>query len=771
MKKVDKFAQDLSRNIVQKPVRWMLTALIIFVVASAGLFKITTNFSVKVWLDQNDQRILDLETHEDTFGSSDTIDVVIYNKKGIFNKETVEAIQKLTEEMWQVKDVVRVESLTNANWIDTVEDDINITPFLDEEVSLDKETLAKKRNSAVTDEQLRNNSISHTGNVAYIRSFLRVYKTNPAYKEIVKQVEEISKKYETEDIKIHHSGIAFINESLSRASDRDMKLVFPIVVILLIFILAFFFRSFLSIVYPFALIGVTIIATFGLEGHLGLEFNNILSAVPAVLIAIGLADSVHILISYRHNIIFEHEDNITAAIHSLKKNFIPTVLTTITTSIGFFSLTTAEIRPIHDLGLLSGFGTMFAWVFTYFFLGPILKYINFPKKEINENLSSLSFLYTFCNKYKYLINVSLPLLAIVMVFYGSKNIINADPVEYFDDSTAVKKTFNLVRQEFGGSRAIEMVFDSEKEEGVKDPEFLLKADKLIKWIESNEKVVRVNSLIQIIKKMNQTLNEGKEEFYAIPKTRRAVADQLFLYTLGLPEGMDLKNQLSLDNRKFRVIVMWDINDTMHSIEGTQEILDKAKEIGISVYEAGQSPIYNRINDLVVQTFFSSMSISIPMIFIIMLLVFKDLKLALLSLIPNVFPLATASGIMYLMGDEINIGNVIVFSVCLGIAVDDTIHFIANYKIKKSHGMSGINSLKSTLAQTGKALILTTIMLMLGFGAFVVGEFVPNQKFGIYCAIILFLALVSDLVLLPAILLASESEEKPANIELVSSQNS
>jgi len=771
MKKVDKFAQGFSRSIVQNPIRWICAGVIIFLICASGLFKIKTNFSVKVWLDPNDSRIHDLEKHEATFGSSDTIDVIVYNKKGIFDKKTIETVQKITEQMWQVTDVVRVESVTNANWIDTFEDDINISPFLDEEVSLDKKTLDLKRQQATTDDQLRNNSVSHTGKVAYIRSFLRVYKKNPAYKKIVLEVEELTKKFETEDIKIHLSGISYINESLSRASDRDMKLVFPVVVLLLAFILAFFFRSVLSVIYPFALIGISIIATFGIEGYLGLEFNNILSAVPAVLIAIGLADSVHVLISYRHNIIFENEDNITAAIHSLKKNFVPTVLTTITTSIGFFSLMTAEIRPIHDLGLMSGLGTILAWIFTYFILGAVLKFVKFPKKKIQEDISELSFLYTFCNKYKYLINFSLPLLGIVMAYYGTQNIINADPVEYFDESTPVKKTFNVVRSEFGGSRAIEMVFDSGKPEGVKDPEFLKKADKLINWIEQNPKVVNVNSIIQILKKMNQTLHEGKKEFYAIPDERRAVADQLFLYTLGLPAGMDLKNQLSLDNRKFRVIIMWDINDTMHAIEGTKKILKKADEIGISIYEAGQSPIYNRINDLVVQTFISSMSISIPVIFLIMLLVFKDLKLALLSLIPNVFPLATASGIMYLMGDEINIGNVIVFSVCLGIAVDDTIHFIANYKIKRSHGMTGVNALKSTLAQTGKALILTTIMLMLGFGMFILGEFVPNQKFGIYCAIILLLALVSDLILLPAILLATEREEEAPSIDLASSQNS
>lgn len=754
MKKIDEFSHEFCTSVVREPKKWRIISIAIFLITLLGIFQIKTNFSVKMWLYDDDPRIQALEVHEKLFGSSETMDVIIYKEDGIFDQETIKTLQNITNEMWQISDIVRVESLTNHNWITTEYDDIIITPFLDEEVSLDRNTLEDKKRLSTSDDQLVNNFISPNGKLAYIRSFLKTYQTNAPYEKIVKEVEQMLKKYERPGLKIHLSGIAFINESLRRASDRDMALVFPIIVLILTGILFYFFKTVLGVIFPFSLIVLSIASTFGVEGFLGLNFNNIISAVPAVLIAIGLADAIHILIGYRHNILFEDQDNETAAINSLIKNFIPTILTTITTSVGFFSLMTADITPIHDLGVLSAIGTMFAWFYTYFFLGTFLKYIKFkPKKEVNEKLKGTEFLYNICYRYKNYINIIFPILAVFMVYLGTKNVINADPVEYFAETTDIKQTFNRVQHEFGGSRAIELVFDSQKTEGIKDPEFLKKSDQLIKWLYEKPEVVKVNSIIQVIKKMNQTLNEGKDEFYKIPDSRRAVADLLFLYTLGLPEGMDLKNQVTLDNRRFRVILMWDVNDTMHAITKTEEILNKAKELGIHVYEGGQSPIYNRVNDLVVKTFFTSMSLSIPIIFLIVLFVFKDLKLSLMSLIPNLFPLAIASGIMYLNGDQVNIGNVIVFSVCLGIAVDDTIHFIANYKLKVNRGMDSVAALKSTLEQTGKALVLTTIMLSVGFGLFILGEFIPNQKFGIYCAIILFLALFADLVLLPAILLS------------------
>ncbi len=686
MKKLEQFAYRYANHIVNNPKIWLLISVLLFFSLSYGLIKIKSNFSVKIWLDKNDQRILDLNAYERKFGSSETIDIIIKNNSGVFDEKTFIPLKKITDQMWNITDVVRVESLYNYNWIESDEDDINITPLYDQDVAPLQSEIDRRKSDILKDEQIKNNFISEDQKLLYIRSFLRTYEVNPPYTKITKEAEALAQKYTDLGHEVHITGVAYINESLKRASDRDMALVFPIVFIILVIILIAFFRSLHAICYPFALILLSISTTFGIEGYLGLTFNNILSAVPAILIAIGLADSIHVLIGYRHFYLFENQSRKEAAISSLVKNFIPTLLTSITTSVGFISLTTTEITPVRDLGILSGVGTMLAWVFTYIFLGPCLKYIKFKKVKPEPSLFLTKLLYQV-KRYRLLIIALTPLLAITMTYYGLQNKINADPIEYFSSEMDIKKTFDMIHHHFGGSRSVEFVFDSGEEDGIKDPAFLKKADKMITWLESREDTVRVVSILNIIKKMNQTLNGDKRDLFTIPDTRRAVADLLFLYTLGLPEGMDLKNQVSIDNRKFRAITLWKVKDTSTAIVKTEEILAKAKEFGLDVKEGGQSPIFNRVNDLVVETFIRSMSLSLPIIFVILLFVFKDLKLALLSLIPNLWPLLIASGVMYFNGDQINIGNVIVFAVCLGIAVDDTIHFIANYKIKRNKGIT------------------------------------------------------------------------------------
>ena len=762
MKRAHSLAEKVAKYIVDHTKTCLFLSFLLLAIAGSGLVKIKANYSVKGWLMDDDQRLIELKAHEGTFGSSDTIDIMLYKEDGLFDEKTIKTIQDITEELWQIKHIVRVESLTNYNSIESEEDDIYIVPFLDEETELTQENLSLKREQAINDKQLINSSLSKSGRFTYIRAFLDTFETTPPYDQVVVDTEALLEKYKKNtEIQFFLGGISFINESLQRASDRDMAVVFPIVVTVLSIILLWFFKSFLGVILPFSLVGLAILTTFGIEGHLGIELSSIIAALPAILIAIGIADSIHILIGYRHFALFENMDNHDAAIASLKKNFIPTLLTTLTTSIGFFSLTTTEIKPIYNLGVLSGIGTMIAWFFTYFFLGALLTKITFKKKkdEDEEAFSAFDGIFQFAENNKLAINIISPLVAIGAIYLGMQNYINADPIEYFDQGTPVKQAFDKTRSEFGGSRVIELVFDSEKPEGVKDPVFMNKAEELVQWMLKDEKIIRVSSILDIIKEMNKTLHSDNEEFYAIPDTRRAIADQLFLYTLGLPQGLDLKNQLSLDNQKFRVLVMWDVNDSTAAIEKTDKIMAKAKEIGVNVYEAGQSPIYNRVNDLVVNTLLTSMSISLPIIFLIILFVFKDLSLALLSLIPNVFPLSVAAGIMYLVGDELNIGNVIVFAVCLGIAVDDTIHFVSNYKLKMLAGMSGHDALASTMHQTGKALALTTVMLTIAFGLFYLGDFVPNQKFGVYCSIILTLALLADLVILPAALLSLKSSKE------------
>ncbi|MDC1175178.1 MMPL family transporter, partial [Bacteriovoracaceae bacterium] len=310
---------------------------------------------------------------------------------------------------------------------------------------------------------------------------------------------------------------------------------------------------------------------------------------------------------------------------------------------------------------------------------------------------------------------------------------------------------------FGGSSGPEILISSGKVDGIKDPAFLKKVEKLKNWLNEQNYVNKTIDIIDIIKDTNRSLHEGRQEFYTLPDTQKEVAQELFMYTLGLPQGMDLNNRMSLDYEMMRMSVLWSIYDTRGWLSGVKLILEKAKGFGLDAEVTGKFYLFQRMMDYIVFTFFKSVTLALFLVAILMMIVFKSIRIGLLSLIPNILPLILGGTIMYLTKIDLNIGSALVASVCLGIAVDDTIHFLANYIRLKEEGYNEVDTIASIFTYTGSALIVTTIILASGFGLYMFGNFIPNINFGLLCAVVLTMALIIDLVFLPALLLKLSKE--------------
>jgi len=221
----------------------------------------------------------------------------------------------------------------------------------------------------------------------------------------------------------------------------------------------------------------------------------------------------------------------------------------------------------------------------------------------------------------------------------------------------------------------------------------------------------------------------------------------------------LNNQFSVDNRYMRMRVIWDIETSKEAENKSKFIVLHSKNFNLNVDTGGNVPIYTQMNTQVVSSFFKSMTMAIILVSILLLFVFKDFFLAFLAMFPNVIPLTLGAAIMATFNIYIDIGTSIVTSVCLGIAVDDTIHFISSYKNCRQSGMNAYNAVLETYSITGKALAATTLLLFVGFGVFMFADFIPSRNFGIFCSIILLYALICDLLFLPAILLQFDTESR------------
>jgi len=413
------------------------------------------------------------------------------------------------------------------------------------------------------------------------------------------------------------------------------------------------------------------------------------------------------------------------------------------------------------MGVLAGVGTLLTWIATYLVMAPMMVLLpigRWKPKKVKKNESSRSEKFVdFIDRNKRGIIVITILMAILDISLALKVAVNSDPLEYFDKKFPVSIANDFMEEHVGGSMSIETVVDSGSPEGIKDPVFLAKVESLQTWLDQRPFVSKTISIVDILKDTNKSLNGGDENHYRLPTKRKQVAEQLFLYSMGLPQGMDISNQMTIGNDKMRVTAMVTIHDSQRILKFAEEIENKAAELGLSAKVNGKNYLWQTITGPIIKSFGKSLTWAIALISVLLIFGLGSVKLGLLAMIPNTLPIVFGGGALFVLGKYLDIGTVIVAAITLGIAVDDTIHFLNHFKNALIEGKSPKEAISEIFSQTAIALIVTTLVLVASFGTFYFGTFVPNQNFGIMVAIILSFALICDLIFLPALLLCLKRE--------------
>lgn len=742
----------------------LLMALLIFLSALPFLSNTAMDFSAKVWFGTHDPNIKVLETFERTFGNDEAATLIIESDSDIFTPKFMSMLNDLTEKMWKVPEVMRVQSLTNFYWTRSSEDEILTEEFLYPEKLNDLSYLRERKKKALEHKVIPGYYISEDSKSATIYAYISHNPDKaPDYADITAGLKEVTKNYDNEPgIKFHYMGQPPLSDRFQKVSFSDLFTMAPLLMLLVVIYLIFCFRTFIGVVIPVVIITLSLITTTALIGVFGFTINSLTFVLPSILIAISVADSVHIMAAF-YDEFSKTGDRFHSCTHSLRKNLWPIFLTTFSTMIGFFSLYSSDIKPVSDLGVLAGVGSFLAFLYTYLTTVPLLLIFNKSKTKTSLNARTIpeslvrSYL-DFVQRNRKNILVIFCLLSSVFTFLAIKNEINSDPYTYFSKDDPISKGNRFVLDTYGGVGGPELIVDSGVPGGITSPEFLYKVELFQNWLEDKEYVNKSVSIINILKEMNQSLNEGKKEFFKIPEKKDLIAQELFMYTMSLPVGMDLNNRMDLSQQKLRLSILWSLQTSKDSLNGVDDYEKKAKEIGLDIKTTGKPILFHRMNSYVVHTFFTSIAMALILITVIMIFIFKDFRLGLISLIPNVLPIIVGAGFLTILSKPIDIGCAIVASVTLGIAVDDTIHFLSHFNLLKRNGMSNYNAMLKVLSSTGLALIVTTVILVSCFGLFMFANLTPNINFGILCALVLSIALITDLLLLPAIIFCFKDQE-------------
>ncbi len=758
------------------------------------------NSDYHVWFDEHDKNLNAFDRFQKVFAKEDQLLIVIRSKAGdLFTNKNLGSLKKITDSSWRVPYISRVQSITNFNYtyvgIEVEDEDEEYDPELDfgeedaaednlvvedviESLPLNPSELTAKKELVLNDNILSKFMISKKGDLTQISLTAIIPQAFPqgfeeARASVEKLVAEISQ--ENKDLEIKLSGTVMLNSSFFEFAMTDISSLVPIMFIFIFVILALTLKSFWGTLLPLGVLVTSVMFPILLfVGALEYSLTNITMNTMQILTAVAIADSVHVLSVFYRNLRLGKSKNEAIKI-TIQKNLIACLITSVTTAIGFYSLVAQDIPPFQDLGLFAGTGTLYAFFASLFTMPAILAVLPIKVKaktvekaqkhdSVYKVLSKLEPL-TF--KYQRLIRMSSLLLTIVCVYFLTTIVIDSTSIKYFKEGTEFRSATEYIDQNIIGTNPIEFSFDSGEENGVNDPEFLLKIEKFAQHIADHPEysITYVSSITDVVKRLNKTMHGDDDAFYFIPSVdsilapgdtlsaRKLIAQYLMLYSLSLPQGMDLNNQRSIDERFARVTAF------QTSISSTEQVAVadslnawllrempevKATSIGVPV-------MFGHLMNKAIPGMLISLAISLFLITLTMAVTFRSIRIALFSMVPNIWPLVILFGIVGMTGYVVDLSVAVVGMITLGIAVDDTVHFLVKYIDAKYAGKDTHEAISWTFQNVGRPLFFTSIILIVGFGVLVISQFSINSNMGMLCSAVIAFALVADFVLLPAML--------------------
>jgi predicted RND superfamily exporter protein len=731
-------------TILAHPKRVILITLTLSILAIIGMKNLRLIFNHKVWFDKDHSLILGQDFQEKTFGAGESSVLILNFQDKATNH--LKLLQSLIDELSLLDEVLRVDALNNFQWVHSVDDDIFIEPLFDFE-KYSSEQLQQREQVIKADKDLQNYLITKDLKTTLIHIYLTPSFEKPhKFNKVSKKVRDVANKLIPGEVDVHHLGLVAVNGALIDATFKDLKTMFPLLIFILIALIFYFFKEAKAVFFILNSITLSMLTTLGLMGYFGFPLVNISSILPVILMAIAIADSVHIVDSYKKN---------KSLAEAAAANFRPTLLTSLTTAIGFFSLTLAEMKPIQHFGLMAGIGVMLAWIYTYTLLIPSIQLfpLNFFRRDIKFKIPWKKYIEHLHRHHLKYIVFFLGLTTILII--KSRDIqVYANPMKNFDHDHPVAIANDFVQSKFGGLSGPQIIIDSGKTDGTKSPEFLSRVQEFEQWLLSDPRINHVNSFTTVTKRLNRSLNGDHQKFYRLPKKQTQVAELAFLYNLSVPPTKSLTQYLSSDYRYMKLGLLWTIDNSIEGLNKMNEIKKWAKKYDLEILITGKVAIKQNMVKYVISTFLNSIFIAALIIILLFALIYRNFETVFLVFFANLTPAVFAAGLLGLIGAPVDFTIALVSSICLGIAVDDTIHFIDKYNQHKAMGDTTL-ALTLVMDKVASALMLTTLILCLGFGVFFFSEHIPNRNFGILSSFVMAMALITDLVLLPSLIIAKK----------------
>lgn len=751
---------------------WIMSiSIALLVLAAFGGKNLYFRGDYNIFFDGENAQLQAYDEIQTTFAKSDSLAIVIAPQSGnVFDVSSLTLIQNLTQDAWLVPYSSRVDSLANYQHTKAEQDDLIVEDLLLDEYPLTEPRIEKIKKIALAEPVVRNSLVSERGDVAVINITVQTPEVDETAEalEIVAHVDQLIAKYQAQypSVTFHKAGIIAMNHAFMVSAQQDSEILIPTMLVVILLFLTVMLRSILSVIATLFIIITSVAATMGLSGWAGMFLSTATVNIPTLVMTLAVADSVHVIASMRQNMAkgYSKEYSIN---QSVTINVMPIVITSVTTAIGFLMMNMSDSPVLRDFGNLAALGVMIACLLSFTLLPALLNLL--PIKVTEESQKTSNFMdklgdWVVSNR-----KALLPISAIVIAVSASLlplNQVNDESVKYFDTSNEFRQAADFMEQRISGMTTISIAIKSGQSQGIADPIYLQTIGDFSDWLRSQPETDHVATLSDVYKRLNMNMHSDDSRYYSLPLDRELAAQYLLLYEMSLPYGLDLNNQVNIDKSSVKLLLTVDNLGSAELVELENRLYQWFEKHAPQYQVIASSPslMFAHIGETNMTSMLSTLPITLVLISALMILALRSLRLGLISVVPNMAPAIIGFGLWALLSGQINLGLSVVVTLTLGIVVDDSVHFLSKYQRARKQGQTAEQAVRYAFHTVGRALWITTVVLVAGFSVLAMSSFRLNADMGQLSALVIFIALVVDFVFLPALLMrfdtASYVEQQP-----------
>jgi hydrophobe/amphiphile efflux-3 (HAE3) family protein len=747
-------------DLLLKKRTWLFIALALFSTAfSIKIGNVEMREDEETFISPSDPVLQTYREFQKNFEANEGV-VLAFASPDIFSPGEIKYLENLHAKLENLTGVSEVTSLINGENIEGISGGIEIKPLV-ETSNDDGFNAAKAKSLSKGNPLIEGVHLSKDQKVTALLITLPGMFTGGSdqmhakfFSELSELVEE-EKKLNNRELVI--GGDIVTDASVEQMMHTDLKLLFPLSIVLCAFILLLFYRTLATTLVPLIPILLSIVWVIGLKGWLNIPMTPISITLFPLVMVIGMANSVHIINHYKKTRPGA-KNNYDALEQTLKAVLVPCFSAAVTTAIGFGSLMVSNVTGIKQMGAFAAFGVLVAFVLSMIIVPGFLLNIKLFNKKSKKDEHHVPFSQFYLNidkinkKYTRLVLAIFVAISIIGLAFIPKIKVEGSMAEFAKEKTKLRSDIRFIDENLAGINSFELVIDGD-ENGMKNPTILKEIDRIEEQISKNGNVLKVFGLNTMVKTINKALNADDESFYRIPDTADEVAQYLFLYEIS--GGDELFSFVDESYSKARITIRTKQMADTEQKQFIAELNQLAGHIeGTKFTITGFGMLMSHINDNLISTQIESILLALAIILVMMFFLF-GLKGGMISIFPNVFPIIFFLGLMGVLGIGLNMATSIIAAITIGIVVDDTIHVFYSFKREIKTGIGGDIAIRNTLLKTGSALSTTSLVLAMGFGilAFSTSKFITD--FGLMSASAIVAALAGDLFISPVVLVKSK----------------